>query len=298
MQPPKLLNLGFQSLTTHSRLQVSTNHSRPPLDQTPTTATFRRTSMPSSSFLPLPASYHHMTPINQLPLLPPPTLPTLHHPTLRPQPTSSLMIDGSMSTSFLLLQLPFLSTRTPLRPFLPLSAAHRATGAPRLPHAQPPPPALGSRTHAPAPQSPLARHHLQLHSNTLPQCILYQNVLRHHFIKPINYPPPVTPYNPCLRRPAGPTSKGVRSPRPHQQHRQTSTPPTHPWPAHHHVPTQQQLPTTSPPANIAPLTNLAPPSPVVTLHPTTTQVDAQGRPLPLHQQNYDPKTDPWHADNH
>ena len=224
MQPPKLLNLGFQSLTTHSPLQVSTNHSRPPLDQTPTIATFRRTSMPSSSFLPLPASLLHMMPINQIPPLPPPTLPTLHHPTLRPQPTSSLMIDGSMSTSFLLLQLPFLSTRTPLRHFLPLLAAHRATGAPRLLPAQPPPPALGSRTHAPAPQSPVARHHPQLHSNTLPQCTLYQNVLRHHFIKPTNYPPPVTPYNPCLRRPAGPTSKGVRSPRPHQQHRPTLRP--------------------------------------------------------------------------
>ena len=65
----ELLHLWFQSSTTHSRLQVSTNRSRPPLDHTPTTATFRRTSMPSSSFHLLPASLHHMMPINRTPPL-------------------------------------------------------------------------------------------------------------------------------------------------------------------------------------------------------------------------------------
>ena len=34
------------------------------------------------------------------------------------------------------------------------------------------------------------------------------------------------------------------------------------------------------------------------LHPPTTPVDQQGRPLPQSQQDYDPRTDPWRADNH
>ena len=74
----------------------------------------------------------------------------------------------------------------------------------------------------------------------------------------------------------------------------TTAPPTHPWPAHYQIPTQQ--PSVIPPQ--ASSTALAPPSPVVMLHPSTTRVDRQGRPLPLSQQDYDPDTDPWHADNH
>ena len=74
----------------------------------------------------------------------------------------------------------------------------------------------------------------------------------------------------------------------------TAAPPTHPWPAHYQIPTQQ--PSVIPPQ--ASSTALAPPSPMVMLHPSTTRVDRQGRPLPLSQQDYDPDTDPWRADNH
>ena len=88
---------------------------------------------------------------------------------------------------------------------------------------------------------------------------------------------------------------GTYTPTPSTAPPHTSAPPTHPWPAHYPVPTQQQTLTSSTPASSA---AFAPPSPVVMLRPTTTQVDLQGRPLPLHQQDYDPSTDPWCADNH
>ena len=56
MQPPKLLHLGSPFLTTHSRLQVSSNHNRPPHERTPITATSRQTLMPLSNIPPLQAS--------------------------------------------------------------------------------------------------------------------------------------------------------------------------------------------------------------------------------------------------
>ena len=218
MPPPKPSHLQFPSWPTHSNLYFSTNHSRPPLDHTPTTATFRRTSTPSFSFHLLPASCQHLKPINRTPPFPPPAWPILHPPTPHQLQTSNLMIDGSMSTSFLLPPLPFRSNRTHHQHFLPPLGAHRATAAPRHLHAQPPPPALGSRTHAQAPQLPIAQRHPQLHSNTMLQSTLCQNDLRHHFIKPNNLPPPLNHCSPSLRLPAGHVSKEDHTLRPHQRH--------------------------------------------------------------------------------
>ena len=220
--------------------------------------------MPLFSFLLLPASCQHRKPINRTPPFPPPAWLLPHHPTPHQPLTSNLMIDGSMSTSFPLPQLPFRNNHTHHRHFLPPSGAHRATAAPRHLHAQPPPTALGSRTHAPVPQLHIARHQPQLHSNTMLQSTLCQNDLRHHFIKPNNLPPPL---NRC---------SGSYTPTPSEAPPQTSAPPTHPWPAHYQVPTQQQRPPIPTQVSSA---ALAPPSPVVMLHPPTTRVDKQGRPL-------------------
>ena len=105
--------------------------------------------------------------------------------------------------------------------------------------------------------------------------------------EPLQPVPPATGW-PCFQG-------GSYTPTPSAAPPHTSAPPTHPWPAHYQVPTQQQpLPTPTQASSAA----LAPPSPVVTLHPPTTRVDMQGRPLPLSQQEYDPSTDPWCADNH
>ena len=88
---------------------------------------------------------------------------------------------------------------------------------------------------------------------------------------------------------------GSYTPTPSTAPPHTTAPPTHPWPAHYPVPTQQQSCTIS---TLASSAAFAPPSPVVMLHPPTTRVDSQGRPLPLGQQEYDPSTDPWCADNY
>ena len=182
--------------------------------------------------------------------------------------------------------IPCRNNHTHHRHFLPPSGAHRATDAPRHLHAPPPPPALGSRTHAPVPPLHIAQHQPPLHSRTMLQSTLFQNDPRHHFIKPNNLPPPLNRCSPSLRLLAGHVSKADHILPPHQRH---------PWPAHYQVPTQQQHPPI--PIQVSSAA-LAPPSPVVMLHPPTTRVDQQGRALPQSQQDYDPRTDPWHADNH
>ena len=78
---------------------------------------------------------------------------------------------------------------------------------------------------------------------------------------------------------------------------QASPPQAHAWPSHYPVQPSQQ-----PPAPLAPEYTTPPPTsaPAATvLYPLPPgYYDAQGRPLPLHLQNYEPEHDPWHADNH
>ena len=147
-------------------------------------------------------------------------------PTASPNPTSAAnkQPHDQWSTSFPLPQLPFRNNHTHHRHFLPPSGAHRATAAPRHLHAQPPPPALGSRTHAPVPPLHTARHQPQLHSHTKLQSTLCQNDLRHHFIKPNNLPPPLNRCSPSLRLLAGHVSKEDHTLRPHQRHRHRPQP--------------------------------------------------------------------------
>ena len=296
MPPPKPSHLQFPSWPTHSNLYSSTNHSRPPLDHTHTTATFRRTSMPLFSFLLLPASCQHRKPTNRTPPFPPPAWLLPHHPTPHQPLTSNLTIDGNTSTSFPLPQLPCRNNHTHHRHFLPPSG-HTAqptlqdTSTRHHPH----PHSAAGPTHR-FPHSHIAQRQPPLHSSTMLQSTLFQNDPRHHFIKPNNLPPPLNRCSPSLRLLAGHVSKAASyTPTPSEAPPQTSAPPTHPWPAHYQVPTQQQPPLI--PIQVSSAA-LAPPSPVVMLHPPTTGVDQQGRPLPQSQQDYDPRTDPWHADNH
>ena len=295
MPPPKPSHLQFPSWPTHSNLYSSTNHSRPPLDHTHTTATFRRTSMPLFSFLLLPASCQHRKPTNRTPPFPPPAWLLPHHPTPHQPLTSNLTIDGNTSTSFPLPQLPCRNNHTHHRHFLPPSEAHRATDAPKHLHVPPPPPALGSRTHAPVPPLHIAQHQPPLHSRTMLQSTLFQN--DPHRLYQAQQPPaatePLQPVPPATGWPC--FQGGSYTPTPSEAPPQTSAPPTRPWPAHYQVPTQQQPPLI--PIQVSSAA-LAPPSPVVMLNPPTTGVDQQGRPLPQSQQAYDPRTDPWHADNH
>ena len=79
----------------------------------------------------------------------------------------------------------------------------------------------------------------------------------------------------------------------------SSPPPPHAWPSYYQVPPQQPPPTTLPPEYTTPPTNTAASATLLTARPSGYyDYDAQGRPLPLHQQDYRPEHDPWHADNH
>ena len=115
---------------------------------------------------------------------------------------------------------------------------------------------------------------------------LSQAPQHHATTEPLQPVPPATGW-PCFQG-------GSHTPTPSVAPPTVFPPPTHPWPAHYHLPTQQPTPFIPPQAGSS---DLGPPPPVVMLHPSTTRVDTQGRPLPLSHQNYDPATDPWRADN-
>ena len=81
MPPPKLFHFQNPSWPTHFHRFSCANPNRPPLEQPPITATSRRTSMPLSSSLLLPASCLQQTPINRPPPFPQPAaLSPPHHP--------------------------------------------------------------------------------------------------------------------------------------------------------------------------------------------------------------------------
>ena len=246
---------------------------------------------------PLQASSHRRPLLKQLLPPPLPTLPTLHHLTPLLPPISSLTSDGTTWISFPPPQSPFLTILTPFQHFLPLLAAHRATSAPRLHHVQPPPPALGNRTHAPArrfpcrtPPHPAPQQFPPTVHPTSTITTSSSSATRHqqqppatgatghrlaHFPRGLLHPDPLS----CTPIHFGPTTTRMASTLP-----RTKEP-------------QPQPLTTPPPASTTHSNHPAPPATAVTFHPPT-HFDAQGRPLPLHQQEYDPHNDPWHADNH
>ena len=116
---------------------------------------------------------------------------------------------------------------------------------------------------------------------------LSQALQQHSTTEPLQPVPPATGW-PCFQGGSYTPAPSVAPP--------TAAPtPTHPWPAQYSLPTQQPTPFISPQTGSSALSS---PPPVVTLRPPTIWLDAQGRPLPLSQQDYDPVTDPWHADNH
>ena len=186
MPPLKLLHPPNPFWPTHFHRFSCTNPNRPLLEQLlerpPITVTSRRTSTPLSSFHLLPASYPQQTPTNQIPLFPQPAVPSpQHHPIPRQPPTNNHMIDGNTSTSSPHPLSPYRNSHTLLRLFPPPSAAHRATDVPRHLLAPLPPPAPGSRIHAPALPRPNVRPQPPPHSQQL-QSILFQSDPHHHFI--------------------------------------------------------------------------------------------------------------------
>ena len=207
MLPPKLLHFQNPSWPTHFHRFSCTNPNRPPLEQPPITATSRRTSMPSSSSLLLPASCLQQTPTNRPPPFPQPAaLSPPHHPIPHQPPTSNHTIDGNTSTSFPPPLSPCRNSHTLHRHFPPPSAVHPATNAPRHLLAPPPPPAPDSRIHAPVPQPPNVPPQPPTDSQQL-QSILFQSDPHHHSIKPNNLMLPLNPFSLCPRQPAGRASK-------------------------------------------------------------------------------------------
>ena len=120
--------------------------------------------------------------------------------------------------------------------FPPPSAAHRATDAPRHLLAPLPPPAPGSRIHAPVPQPPNVQPQPPTDSQQL-QSILFQSDPHHHFIKPNNLMLPLNPFSLCPRQPAGRASKADLIRLPHQRHRRQPLP--HPPTRGQHITTFQ-----------------------------------------------------------
>ena len=256
MPPLKLLHLLNPFWPTHFHRFSCMNPNRPlleqPLERPPITVTSRRTSTPSSSFHLLPALYPQQTPTNRLPLFPQPAVPSpQHHPIPRQPPTNSHMIDGNTSTSSPHPLSPYRNSHTLLRHFPPPSAAHRATDVPRHLLAPLPPPAHGSRIHAPAPPRPNVRPQPPTHSQQL-QSILFQSDPHHHFIKPNNIMLPLNPSNLSPQQPAGLASKADPTHPPHQWHHRQPLPqpPTrgqhittfqhnNPSPSSHHKPVPQ-----------------------------------------------------------
>ena len=241
MLPPKLSHVQTPSWPTHFHRSLCTNPNRPPLEQPPITATFRQTSMPSSSSLLLPASCPQQTPTNRPPPFPPPAaLSPPHHPIPHQPPTNNHTIDGNASTSFPLPPSPCRNSHTLLRHFPPPSAAHRATDVPRHLLAPLPPPAPGSRPDpragSPTPQrtTPATNRQSTATVHPLPKRpppSLYQAQQPPATTEPLQPVPPATGW-PCFQG-------GSYTPTPSVAPPATVAPPTHPWPAHYHFPTQQ-----------------------------------------------------------
>ena len=249
----------LQPLLLHESQQTT------PRPHTHTTATFRRASMPLSSFLLLPASCQHRKPTNRTPPFPPPAWLLPHHPTPHQPLTSNLTIDGNTSTSFPLPQLPCRNNHTHHRNFLPPSGAPPHATTPT--RTRQPDPRTGSPTpHRTAPTTTSQQYHATVRPlPKRPPPSLYQAQQLAAATEPLQPVPPATGW-PCFQG-------GSYTPTPSEAPPQTSAPPTHPWPAHYQVPTQQQPPLI--PIQVG-SSALAPPSPVVMLHPPTTGVDQQG----------------------
>ena len=222
MLPPKLLHFQNPSWPTHFHRFSCTNPNRPPLEQPPITATSRRTSMPLSNSLLLPASSLQQTPTNR---------PIPHQP-----PTNNHTIDGNTSTSFPPPLSPCRNSHTPHRHFPPPSAAHRATNAPRHLLAPLPPPAPGSRIHAPVPPPPKVPPPPPTDSQQL-QSIRFQSDLHHHSIKPHSIMLPRNPFSLCPRQLAGRASKADLTRLHHQWHHRQPFP--HPRTHGQHITTFQ-----------------------------------------------------------
>ena len=185
------------------------------------------------------------------------------------------------------LQSPLRHTLNLLRTSPPLLAAPRAPSAPRPHHVRPPLPALGSRIHVLAPQFPPPQHHVQHHNNSSPQCNLSQNIPRQPCVPPNRLRPSTNPSNQGVAAHPPPTSAPT----------QASPQPPHAWPSYYPVQPSQQPPTQLAPEYTTPPTNTTATATVLRPLPPG-HYDTQGRPLPLHLQNYEPEHDPWHADNH
>ena len=149
---------------------------------------------------------------------------------------------------------------------------------PRTGSPTPPGSASGINRHATTTVHPLPKR---------PPPSLSQALQQHSTTEPLQPVPPATGW-PSFQGGSYTPAPSVAPP--------TAAPtPTHPWPAQYSIPTQQPTPFISPQTGSSTLSS---PPPVVTLRPPTIWLDAQGRPLPLSQQDYDPVTDPWRADNH
>ena len=221
-------------------------------------------------------------------------------PTALPNPTSAANKQPHDRWQYVNL-IPTPTVTLPEQPYTPPTFPSPIGGTPRNRRSKTPPraatptrtrqpdPRTGSPTpHRTAPTTTSQPYHATVHPlPKRPPPSLYQAQQPPATTEPLQPVPPATGW-PCFQG-------ASYTPTPSEAPPQTSAPPTHPWPAHYQVPTQQQPPLI--PIQVSSAA-LAPPSPVVMLHPPTTGVDQQGRPLPQSQQDYDPRTDPWRADNH
>ena len=297
MPPPKPSHLQFPSWPTHSNHYSSTNHSKPPLDHTHTHQRHIQTDIHAIVQLPSFAGIMPTPEANQ----PDSSLPTTSMaPTASPNPTSAANKQPHDRWQYVNL-IPTPTVTLPEQPYTPPTFPSPIGGTPRNRRSKTPPrattptrarqpdPRTGSPTpHRTAPTPTSQPYHATVHPlPKRPPPSLYQAQQPPATTEPLQPVPPATGW-PCFQG-------GSYTPTPSEAPPQISAPPTHPWPAHYQVPTQQQHPPI--PIQVSSAA-LAPPSPVVMLHPPTTRVDQQGRPLPQSQQDYDPRTDPWHADNH
>ena len=234
---------------------------------------------------------------NQSATSPPTASSTL--PTASPNPTSATNKQPHDRWQYVNL-IPTPTVTLPEQPHTPPTFPSPIGGTPRNRRSKTPPRTTtptrtrqpDPRTGSPTPYSSASG--INRHSTTTvhplpkrPPPSLSQALQHHSTTEPLQPVPPATGW-PCFQGGSYTPAPSVAPP--------TAAPtPTHPWPAHYSLPTQQ--PTTFIPPQTG-SSALSPPPPVVTLRPSTTWVDAQGRPLPLSQQDYDPVTDPWHADNH
>ena len=219
-------------------------------------------------------------------------------PTASPNPTSATNKQPHDRWQYVNL-IPTPTVTLPEQPHTPPTFPSPIGGTPRNKRSKTPPRTTtptrtrqpDPRTGSPTPQSTASATNRQSTATVhplpkRPPPSLYQASQHHVTTEPLQPVPPATGW-PCFQGGSHTPTPSVAPP--------TAFPsPTHPWPAHYHLPAQQPSPFIPPQAGSS---DLGPPPPVVMLHPSTTRVDTQGRPLPLSHQNYDPATDPWHADN-